>query len=355
MAAIARTQVFSKSSVFREYHLGDMGTLRGWVILWTVCYVWSSIFMLLRLYLRLRNRKFGLADALTLTTFVLSTIAYPLSIWCGYLVLKIRGTFLHIEQLAMSFFFLNLTVSIIVPLTKSCIIALLQEVEISEFNRRILLSLQILFGLQFIGICIMNFFGCAMSLPGLLWAIIANPHIIPEAKNQLDQKQCIPRQQFIIFNGTFNAVLEIVIILCAISLVSRVKVGTTQKAGLILTFALGLFTFAASVISTYYLYKVHEQKSYNFITLADSFYSSGIWSCFEIYIGITIASIMPIRAALLAFVNRLSHASKQCLPKVRFGSQDTRASIPAKLSLEQEMALDMEVHTVLKEDKCLEV
>lgn len=331
-----------------------MALLAQWISAWTVCYVWSTIFMLLRLYLRWKKQTLHRTDILAAFTLVLSTITYALSIFCGYLILGQSGKFLHENQIAMSFFFLNLSVTLIVPLAKGCVVLLLQEVETNIFWRRSLWTIHILLGLQVIGILIMNFFGCVQVVPGIVWSILVKTHYVTEAANQLDQRSCIPRQQYIIVNGTLNAFFEVLILICAFSLILRVKVTTAQRIGLGMTFSLGLFTIAVSIVSTVLLYRAHAdwRDRINPYRAGAVFYKSGIWSCFEVYFNLTIASILPIRATLLAFCDEFTRYTSRCLhPKDRSRQSSASEEEPEETNFEEVLVSHADIQLGLEDEK----
>lgn len=257
--------------------------------------------------MRYSKKSLHLADALTGITFMVSTSLYCLAMWCAVTILKESASFGDAQQLIIHFFFFNVSVAAIVPLTKCCITLLLLEVEPNRNWRRCLYTVQTLLGLALLVGLVVTFFGCYPISKNITWSVLKNGFTFSEG-DMLHTVKCMSRRQYIIVNGSLNVFFELWLLVNAFSLVLRSKGTVVQRLGLAFTFSIGMFTILASIMSTIYIYRtyVSELQEYNATKLAEEFFTGSIWTGLEVHTSLTIASILPIRAALIAAMEKIS-------------------------------------------------
>lgn len=284
-----------------------MSLIANWIAFFSTLYAVSSLLICLRLYLRHRHGRFLQSDWLTALCLVLSTIMLGVAISGGYLNFTVSNLQVaSVYKSSMTLLMFEVTAVTLVPLSKCSVTLLLLEVEV---NRRWRLALQIMQALiLIIGLVnvALNFFSCWTVGPGFFFVTFKQV-FTQIAKNQVEQKHCVVRKQWITLNGALNVVSEIGIFVCAMSLVLRMRSTAVQKIGLAVTFGLGVLTVVATVMNAYVSYDNYiweTTQPYSAEILTSQFYKQSLWVAIEAYTGLLVGSLLPIRASIQHFLRR---------------------------------------------------
>lgn len=282
-----------------------------WTALWTVLWTISTTIVLARLYIRMRHEKIrSRSDTLTAVCLVPSTVMYAVALvagWLGFSGLSSQRARRHIIEVT---YFYILSASLVVPLSKVCVVLLLLEVEIARRWRIVLRVIETLLLLTCLANVTVNFFGCyATPEDAIFWTILSGRHgeghLVPVAAHQNDQQRCIVRTQWLPINSALTVLCEAVILVCAISLVLRVRTSGAQRVRLLVSFSLGLLTIAATIVNTRTNLDIYLAQTHDVKVGVPSFYRGGLWTAAEAFAGLIVASILPMTASLVRLMGRV--------------------------------------------------
>ncbi|KAJ8606542.1 hypothetical protein MRB53_040917 [Persea americana] len=157
----------------------------------------------------------------------------------------------------------------------------------------------------------MGIFSCVPVTGGGRWSVLEGD----VGDSTLSQEQlCVGYQYLYILNTSMNSFVELSTAILALIFVAKVRATTAQKVGLTITFMLGLITIIASAVATAYFFagfhQVKDMTPMAILAGQRKFFYSNIWGAVEIYMGVFIASILPLRALLMRTWSKISKKIK---------------------------------------------
>lgn len=262
----------------------------------------SVILVVLRVVARIKRSEFRKSDYINVATCLLSIIYLGVSIvLIGAISQLLSGKTLaqHINTTIVALIFL-VGESLIIPLTKMSIVFLLLEIEYDRKRILVLRALVVMLSAQSLILPLMSVFTCGDTPDGRDWTILTG--VVPATESL----RCVPPVAIVFLRTFCSGVAELTIFALAIILVSLLRLSAWQKAGVLFSFALGIVLCVASALGAYYenlsydLYKKHKAEE---ATLR--FFYAHVWLAVEIYFGIILAALMPIRAQFVRAMKQI--------------------------------------------------
>ena len=285
-----------------------LDALRTWCYILVSCYAIAAPTMILRLVTRYQRSRVRWSDSIALLALISSTLYFVTSIKVAraehWVYSSSFGTFpshsaIHLHELVR-------VASI--SLAKASVVMLLFEIQPTGKLRMMLVALVCFIGLQILVEEVSVLFMC-IGMPHGTWTLL-DSRVVPFGS----PAQCIPYQRLIVIYAALNCIVELGTFAIAIHIVSKLKVTRRQKVGLGLTFALGLLTVVASIVTSVLQFQAYTDvlKPQTHQRGLDRFGFANAWSAIEVYLCIWIAAVLPIRALLIRCYKQVTERLYKC-------------------------------------------
>ncbi|KAH7348802.1 hypothetical protein BKA65DRAFT_268044 [Rhexocercosporidium sp. MPI-PUGE-AT-0058] len=268
------------------------------VVITCIFYPLVCVIIWIRCYTRLRiSRSFGLDDWLILASMVPTTAVAILALlaewkfnWNRHIWDVKPDTIVAGLKVILS---TQILFSAATTLTKVSMLALIYRIVApgSKKYSKVIIGAMILIAAEGVAFFFTVMFQCGK--PSTYWTLSFEP-----------QPRCISETSNLLAAGILNTVCDLIVIILPIPIIWRLKLPIQQQIIVILLFGAGVLITVASVIRTYYLYKVTStwDKTWNAVP---AFIASSV----ELYVGIMCASIPATKKFFSRFNSRLFGAS----------------------------------------------
>lgn len=308
--------------------IGLKGVTSVWRASLLVMFFIATLFVILRLAARIKRSEIRASDYLLGFTWVLSLLYLTVS-------MTVTGSRLGIllppgltqkslakviaAERAHALLFLT-TPCITVPLAKMSMILLLLEIDYDRTRILVLRSLFLLSAVQGVTLTLFAMFTCGRTSYSESWSLLTS--ITMESESPI----CVSPLATVFLRTIVTGLIELGVFVVSLKLVSLLRVCRWQKIGLFSAFSIGIILCIADILGACFEYSAYETFMKTPLPAARRFFVGRICVSVEIYLGILLAAILPIRAQTLEFLHRGLHAIGLCRKESKEVPEDANSS-----------------------------
>ncbi|BFZ55546.1 hypothetical protein PYCC9005_002587 [Savitreella phatthalungensis] len=270
-----------------------MNRYAAWLAVGTVLWCASTSFVFLRLNERRRKARLKQADYVTICAWSLSIFFLVAYLFYGTVIYDLAESAPR-PSVAIAYLLFNLSHVAVVPIIKISIILLYLSLRPSRWQQRLLYALLVFSVARLVAFFFITLFGCYYAQDGLVW------NVVDQSRRE---RQCIPQRPVILINGITSTMVEIALFLLALPFLHTVRSSFSAKFGLFIGFAMGLVTIAGTLTTTVFtLLAWTSLEDRDFVAAGGKFFGAGMAATVEVNVGLAIASILPLRRAIVKFL-----------------------------------------------------
>lgn len=269
-------------------------------------YIFSAIFVLLRLLDRQRRKMFRMTDILTICAFVIWTADIAMVITLGNLAYTQRkGLSAQASILGMAVTTAHYTVT---PLARLSVAFLLLELEPPKLHRRLIVVYIVVLTLFMIVNSTLAIFSCRI-FDGFHWDVF-HANSLPMPTNSSTDHRCVAQHSSLLLHTIGGIVAVVILFSLALPFVFRLKADRSTKLSLTFFFMLGILnivTTAMEAKNDVQAITASDQSQSSLTRSLEDVIIENYWAAADSAFALSIASILPLRALLIRFFSDLLH------------------------------------------------